>query len=74
MPNAMDTSDRTTRRLQWARARFGGRTLTLQPASSDASFRSYWRTRHRNRSWIVMDSPPDREDSRPWRAITAQPA
>ena len=71
-PNPMDSPDRATQRLQWARAALGDDALTLQPASSDASFRSYWRTRHGDRNWIVMDSPPDREDPRPWLAIGAQ--
>jgi N-acetylmuramate 1-kinase len=68
----MDTPDRATRRLQWTRAALGDDRLTLQPASSDASFRSYWRTRQGDRSWIVMDAPPDREDPRSWLAIGAQ--
>lgn len=33
----------------------------LSAASSDASFRHYWRIQHRDRSYIVMDAPPERE-------------
>jgi aminoglycoside/choline kinase family phosphotransferase len=62
-------SDRTTARLAWARAALGDDSLSLEPASADASFRSYWRARHDGKSWIVMDSPPAREDPRPWLAI-----
>ena len=36
------------------------------PASSDASFRRYFRVRHQGRSYIVMDAPPEREDCRPF--------
>jgi len=61
--------DRAAARLAWTRAALGNDSLTLAPASSDASFRSYWRTTHAGQSWIVMDSPPDREDPRPWLAI-----
>lgn len=61
--------DRTTARLAWTRATLGDDSLTLEPASADASFRSYWRTRHDGKSWIVMDSPPAQEDPRPWLAI-----
>jgi aminoglycoside/choline kinase family phosphotransferase len=61
--------DRATARLAWVRRTLGDPALTLQPASSDASFRSYWRTEHDGQSWIVMDSPPEREDPRPWLAI-----
>ena len=35
----------------------------------DAGFRSYWRTVGVSPPRIVMDSPPDREDVRPWLAV-----
>ena len=38
----------------------------LEPASSDASFRRYFRVTHSGGSLIVMDAPPEREDVRPW--------
>ena len=63
---------RATARLAWARTTLGDDSLTLEPASTDASFRSYWRTHHDGRSWIVMDSPPAQEDPRPWLAIGAR--
>lgn len=66
------SQDRAAARLAWARQTLGDAHLVLAPASSDASFRSYWRTRHDGRSWIVMDSPPAREDPRPWLAIGAR--
>ena len=65
--NAPD--ERAAARLAWTRSALGDAALTLEPASADASFRSYWRTRHEGRSWIVMDSPPAQEDPRPWLAI-----
>ena len=66
------TPDRVAARLAWTRQVFGDATLTLASASADASFRSYWRTHHDGRSWIVMDSPPAREDPRPWLEIGAR--
>ncbi|BAP87550.1 putative phosphotransferase [Burkholderiales bacterium GJ-E10] len=47
---------------------------SLRPASSDASFRRYFRVDRRSgdgsaagdRSWIVMDAPPQHEDCRPF--------
>jgi aminoglycoside/choline kinase family phosphotransferase len=66
------SQDRAAARLAWARQTLGDAGLVLAPASSDASFRSYWRTRHDGQSWIVMDSPPAREDPRPWLAIDAR--
>lgn len=65
-------TDRAAARLAWARATLHDDALLLAPASSDASFRSYWRTTHDEQSWIVMDSPPEREDPRPWLAIGAR--
>jgi aminoglycoside/choline kinase family phosphotransferase len=66
------TTDRAAARLAWTRATLRDDSLTLQSASSDASFRSYWRTHHHGQSWIVMDSPPAQEDPRPWLKIGQQ--
>lgn len=38
----------------------------LLPASSDASFRRYFRWQHEGRSLIIMDAPPPQEDCRPF--------
>jgi aminoglycoside/choline kinase family phosphotransferase len=38
----------------------------IAPASSDASFRRYFRISFDGESRIVMDAPPDKEDSRPF--------
>ncbi|HED15266.1 MAG TPA: aminoglycoside phosphotransferase [Gammaproteobacteria bacterium] len=40
--------------------RFG--QYTIEPASTDASFRRYFRVRQDGQSWIVMDAPPANED------------
>ena len=66
-----DTSPdpRAQQRLQWARAALGDADATLQRASVDAGFRSYWRATSSNGSHIVMDSPPQLEDVRPWLRI-----
>jgi aminoglycoside/choline kinase family phosphotransferase len=45
----------------WARTILGGQ-CSLEPASGDASFRRYWRVRLDDRSYILMDAPPDVED------------
>jgi aminoglycoside/choline kinase family phosphotransferase len=65
----MSPTPRAQARLAWTRAALGDAAATLEPASADASFRSYWRARSHDRSWIVMDAPPDREDIRPWLDI-----
>ena len=49
-----------------------GTGFTMEKASEDASFRSYWRIRWRGKSWIVMDAPPDLEDVRPFVDISTR--
>jgi aminoglycoside/choline kinase family phosphotransferase len=57
-------------RLAWTRAALGDPAAALERASMDAGFRSYWRsTGADGTSRIVMDSPPDREDVRPWLRV-----
>lgn len=41
----------------------------LEPASSDASFRRYFRAFCAGRTYIVMDAPPDKEDVRPYLKV-----
>ncbi|TZF91589.1 aminoglycoside phosphotransferase family protein [Cognatilysobacter lacus] len=60
---------RETARLDWARSATGNPDITLVAASADAGFRSYWRTVGESPTRIVMDSPPDKEDVRPWLAM-----
>ena len=38
----------------------------IVPASEDASFRRYFRLNTADKSYIVMDAPPEQEDSRPF--------
>ena len=57
---------RTAQRLAWTRIALGDAAARLERASTDAGFRSYWRTHGAASSRIVMDSPPDKEDVRPW--------
>ena len=42
----------------------------IEPASSDASFRRYFRVFRPAGSLIVMDAPPGREDVRPYLAVS----
>jgi aminoglycoside/choline kinase family phosphotransferase len=43
---------------------------TLRPASADASFRRYFRVLHEGVSYVVMDAPPEKEDSQPFINIS----
>lgn len=65
---AADNTARAEARLAFARAALGDADATLQRASVDAGFRSYWRTGGEP-TRIVMDAPPGKEDVRPWLAI-----
>lgn len=46
-------------------------SATMTSASSDASFRRYFRWQGENRTLIVMDAPPPNEDCRPFVKIAA---
>lgn len=66
----MTASDpRSAARLAWARQATGQSDLALEPASADASFRSYWRGYVDGQPVIVMDSPPEKENPAPWVEI-----
>lgn len=61
---------------RWAAGILGSEDFALAPASSDASFRRYWRLFHGGTTRVLMDAPPDLEDcgrfadlSRRFRAI-----
>jgi len=69
IPDISSDPQRAQQRLHWARTALGDAAATLERASVDAGFRSYWRTQGAGASRIVMDSPPDREDVRPWLRI-----
>jgi N-acetylmuramate 1-kinase len=50
----------------WLEQSLGLRPQQLEPASSDASFRRYFRVVSADRTLIVMDAPPDRENVKPF--------
>jgi hypothetical protein len=45
--------------------------LRIEPASSDASFRRYFRAATDTTTYIVMDAPPGKEDVRPYLEVSA---
>jgi len=47
-------------------AGISGESADVAPASADASFRRYFRVTIRGESRIVMDAPPDKEDTGPF--------
>ena len=71
------TDARLDRLQAWLRATLGHGAWRLTPASSDASFRRYFRAHLETadaagrRTLIIMDAPPDKEDCRPFVKVAA---
>lgn len=62
---------RAAARMAFAQRHLGN-SVKLSPASADASFRSYWRAKVGEKSWIVMDAPPPQEDCAPFVAVASR--
>jgi len=56
---------------RWAKRIFADDGLRISPASADASFRRYFRVSHQRASHIIMDAPPEKEDSEPFVRLSA---
>lgn len=65
--------DRFALLKRWIADLFPNATPEIAPASSDASFRRYFRLSFDNGlpSRIIMDAPPDKEDCQPFIAVAA---
>lgn len=57
---------RLTQLKTWVANQLNISEFSLETASSDASFRRYFRLTYDGHTRIVMDAPPDKEDSRPF--------
>src|SRR6476646_1686305 len=66
------TTPRAAALRRFAETALSARNLSIEPASADASFRSYWRVRDAQRTRIVMDAPPDKENVEPWLDVGAR--
>lgn len=61
------TLERFNSLSRWVSSHASGRHFSLSPASTDASFRRYFRVRYEDDSTaIVMDAPPQHEDCAPF--------
>jgi aminoglycoside/choline kinase family phosphotransferase len=68
--DVLDASDsRLAQLTQWLRDDLGFAGASLAPASTDASFRRYFRLIRGAQAYIVMDAPPQKEDSAPFLKI-----
>ena len=64
--------DRLAQLQQWLESLAENTYTNLEPASADASFRQYFRVTNKkdDRTYIVMDAPPEKEDCRPFLQVT----
>src|SRR5579862_1834982 len=55
---------------EWLSRALQRKVLRLEPASSDASFRRYFRAFCADGTYVVMDAPPGKEDVRPYLKVS----
>ena len=68
--DVLDASDsRLANLTQWVIEDLGFAGASIAPASADASFRRYFRVTQGADSYIVMDAPPEKEDSGPFLQV-----
>ena len=63
-------SERFESLQNWLKESLNTSDFVLKPASEDASFRYYYRLALENKTFIVMDAPPDQEDCRPFVKVS----
>lgn len=61
--------ERTEELKEWLGLVLDAREFGIQPASEDASFRRYFRIKVAGDSYIVMDAPPEKENTKPYIRI-----
>jgi len=66
-----DTDARLALIHEWLSRELRRTVRRLEPASSDASFRRYFRVFSDAGSYVVMDAPPGKEDVRPYLKVSA---
>jgi N-acetylmuramate 1-kinase len=66
-----DNDARLALTQQWLSRELHRDVRRLEPASSDASFRRYFRIFCDDGTYVVMDAPPGKEDVRPYLKVSA---
>jgi aminoglycoside/choline kinase family phosphotransferase len=69
MPVADASDSRLEMLTRWVSEDLGFAGSSIVPASSDASFRRYFRVTRGSDTYIVMDAPPDKEDLAPFLKV-----
>lgn len=67
-----EPDDREQAAASWAAKIMGLEPIRLTPVSGDASFRRYFRFVAKGRSIILMDAPPEKENSAPFVDIASR--
>ncbi len=70
MLNAIDNT-RHNEIHHWLKKILQSTPYSLDTASSDASFRRYFRVTTDKQSWILMDAPPAQEDTKPFIKVAS---
>lgn len=69
-PDMLETDSRLALLQDWLSRDLGLHPQRIEPASSDASFRRYFRAFCDGTTFVVMDAPPGKEDVRPYLKVT----
>ena len=69
MQSHNDPDPRLELLTRWLANALGQVPEQVAPASADASFRRYFRAVSGDRSWVVMDAPPQHEDTGPYLRV-----
>jgi N-acetylmuramate 1-kinase len=69
-PPMPETDARLALVRNWLSNDLGLRPERVEPASSDASFRRYFRAFCNSETFVIMDAPPAKEDVRPYLKVT----
>ncbi len=65
------TDKRLDALTDWLETFFGDENFVINSTSDDASFRRYFRVERENNTFIAMDAPPEKEDSKAFIKISA---
>jgi len=66
MSHSNESNSRLEEIHQWLKTVLPSVEYTMEAASSDASFRRYFRVTIETKTWILMDAPPEQEDTQPF--------